>query len=104
MIRPVEEVLTIMATLPNLSYDQAKHWDGDDVTVQINLALPTPTGHVRVTGNHLFVRVQPDVQSTPLGQLDEGVLVECWGQVADWTLVRYGELCGWSATKYLQQE
>lgn len=104
MARPVEETLTIMATLPGLTYDKAQHYAGDDVTVQINLALPMPTGRARVTGDHLFVRAQPDVQSTPLGRLDEGVLVECWGQVADWTLVRAGELCGWSATKYLQQE
>lgn len=76
---------------------------GDDVDVAINLEYPSPTGHAVVIGNGLRVRVQPHVNAAQVGTLAEGEQVELWGSVGEWSLVRRGELCGWSATQYLER-
>lgn len=76
---------------------------GDDVDVAINLQYPSPIGHAVVTGQGLRVRVQPHIDGHQVGSLAEGDDVEVWGSVGDWSLVRHGELCGWSATRYLER-
>lgn len=74
---------------------------GDDVDMAINLQYPTPIGHAYVIGNGLRVRVQPHIDALQLGSLGEHV--EVWGSVGEWSLVRRGELSGWSATQYLER-
>ena len=76
---------------------------GDEVDIEINRQYPSPTGHAVVTGNGLRVRVQPHIDALQLGSLAEGDDVELWGSVSEWSFVRRGELCGWSATRYLER-
>lgn len=76
---------------------------GDDVDVAINVQYPSPIGHAVVTGQGLRVRVQPHLDAVQVGSLAEGDGVDVWGSVGEWSLVRRGELCGWSATQYLER-
>lgn len=76
---------------------------GDAVDIEINLQYPSPIGRAVVTGQGLRVRVQPHIDGHQLGSLAEGDDVEVWGSMGDWSLVRRGELSGWSATQYLKR-
>lgn len=76
---------------------------GDEVDMEINMQYPSPIGHAMVTGQGLRVRVQPHIDAHQLGSLAEGDDVEVWGSVGEWSLVRQGELSGWSATRYLER-
>lgn len=76
---------------------------GDDVDVAINLQYPSPIGHAVVIGQGLRVRVQPHLDAVQVGSLAEGDDVDVWGSVGEWSLVRHDDLCGWSATRYLER-
>lgn len=74
---------------------------GDEMSVTINLQLPGPVARATVTVNSLRVRETPGEDGKQVGSLRKADRVEVWGAVKGWTLVRRGELCGWSATRYL---
>lgn len=76
---------------------------GDDVDVAINLQYPSPIGHAVVTGQGLRVRIQPSLIAMKVGSLNKGDVVDVWGSVGEWSLVRHDDLCGWSATRYLER-
>lgn len=75
---------------------------GTDMDVDINLQYPTPIGHATVIGNGLRVRLQPHATALQVGSLANGDRVEVWGTVGEWSLVRRGDVHGWSATRFLE--
>lgn len=96
-----DEILVARAVRPDLV--DGEYESGSDGVVDINMQYPSPTGHATVTVNGLRVRIQPSLFALEIGTLDAGDLVEVWGSVGDWLLVRKDELHGWSATKYLER-
>lgn len=95
------EALVARAVRPDLV--DGRYEVGSDMDVDVNMQYPTPIGHATVTGNGLRVRIQPHADALIVGSLAAGDEVEVWGSVNDWSLVRRGELNGWSATQYLER-
>lgn len=95
------EALVARSVRPDLINE---HYEpGSDMDMDINMQYPSPTGHAVVVGNGLRMRIQPHSDALVIGSLAVSDEVEVWGSVGEWSLVRRGELSGWSATQYLER-
>lgn len=56
-----------------------------------------------VTASELFIRAEPSTESDKLRTLQEGWKVTILGSEGDWYRIQYGEVVGYSASKYISK-